>query len=70
MAFTPNQKDDRLTKAETVALWHAISNFDLMVHEMKVLDGITTEQVTVEKGHLALAKSALRKVNKLREQRL
>lgn len=70
MASTTDKKDNRLTKEETVALWHAISNFELMVRQMKGVDGITAEQVTAETERLSLAKRALRKVNKLREQRL
>lgn len=64
------QKDDRLTKAETVALWHAISNFELMVRQMRGMEGISAEQFMAERERLLLAKRALRKVNKLREQRL
>jgi hypothetical protein len=58
---------NKLTKAETVALWHAVSNYELMVRQMKNVEGITPEQLKAEKERLALARSALRKANKLRE---
>ena len=68
MSASISLKNDRLTKAETVALWHAVSNMELMVRQMKDMDGITPQQVAVERDRLATAKSALRKVNKLRQQ--
>ncbi len=70
MAASIGEREDRLTKAETVALWHAISNFELMVRQMDSMDEITPEEVSTEKQRLALAKRALRKVNKLRKQGL
>jgi hypothetical protein len=30
---------NKLTKAETVALWHAVSNYELMVRQMKNVEG-------------------------------
>lgn len=62
-------QNSQLTKADTVALWHAVSNFELMVKQMESLEGVTPEQIEGEKNRLSTAKRALRKVNKLREQR-
>lgn len=59
-----------LKKAETVALWHAVSNYELMIKQMKGMEGITPEQVEAERRRLDLAKSCLKKVNALRHKGL
>jgi hypothetical protein len=61
---------DGLTKAETVALWHAVSNFDYMIRVMPSVEGVTAEQVLLEKERLTTARRALRKINELRKQGL
>lgn len=68
MAAGTVQQKDQLTKAETVALWHAVSNFELLVKQMDQVEGVTQEQISAERDRLTTAKRALRKVNKLREQ--
>ena len=64
---TSNAPPERLKKAETVALWHAVSNYNLMTRMMMGMDGVTAAQIDAEKGHLNLAKNALKKVNRLRQ---
>lgn len=56
----------RLTKADTVALWHAVNNMALMVQELPRVEGVTPEQIEAERERLRAAKRALRKVNALR----
>lgn len=58
--------DEKLTKAETVALWHAVNNMEIMVREMPKVDGVTADQIAAEQDRLRTAKRALRKVNALR----
>lgn len=57
----------KLTKADTVALWHAIDNAHLMARHMHEIPGLTPEQIQREKDLVAQAKRALRKVNVLRK---
>ncbi|MGI4779828.1 MAG: hypothetical protein ACRYGA_17210 [Janthinobacterium lividum] len=65
---TPSLKPNgRLTKADTVSLWHAIENADLMAKHMHEIPGLTPKQIQREKDHVAQAKRALRKVNELRK---
>lgn len=59
-----------LLKAETVALWHAVSNYELMIKQMNGMEGITPEQIEAERRRLDLAKRGLKKVNALRHQGL
>jgi hypothetical protein len=59
-----------LLKAETVALWHAVSNYELMIKQMNGMEGITPEQIEAERRRLDLAKRCLKKVNALRHQGL
>lgn len=54
-----------LTKADTVALWHAV-DYALMVREMRGMD-FSEEQLQAEK--VLAAKQALRKVNAIRRRR-
>lgn len=63
---------DRLTKADTVALWHAV---DALFYQVKTLpelvfaDGTkpTAEYIAQERDRLVAAKVALRKVNAIRK---
>ncbi|MBT2333588.1 hypothetical protein J7E49_06685 [Variovorax paradoxus] len=59
-----------LTKAETVALWHAVDDMALMVRAMRQDPLCTPEQIAARRTLLTTAKRALRKVNALRKQGL
>ncbi|MBB1599939.1 hypothetical protein [Variovorax sp. UMC13] len=61
----------KLTKADTVALWHAIDAQGYAVRAMRDMNReepgqFTHEQIAVEQERLLAAKRALRKVNALR----
>lgn len=58
--------DEALTKTETVALWHAVSNYELVIKQMPAIEGLSPVVIAAERARLAVAKSALRKVNRLR----
>ncbi|MGE8319067.1 MAG: hypothetical protein ACN6O3_10000 [Comamonas sp.] len=58
---------DQLTKADTVALWHAVDTMAYCVRAMPTIEGITSDQIEAEKAKLAAARRALRKVNRLRQ---
>ena len=64
MATSPKAADP-LTKADTVALWHAVENFALMVKTMTPGE-FSPELIAAERDRVLAAKRALRKVNKLR----
>lgn len=63
---TQPRDSEALTKADTVALWHAVSNYELMIKQMPAIEGLSPEMIEAERARLALAKNALRKVNRLR----
>lgn len=54
----------KLSKAETVALWHAVEWMDLCLRQK---GPGTAEQIDSEKARLKIAKQALRKVNAIRK---
>ena len=56
-----------LTKADTVALWHAVESYEYAVRAMKSMD-FTPEQMAGEMARLKAAKQALRKVNAIRRE--
>lgn len=56
-----------LTKADTVALWHAVEAMVYQVRAMPEVEGITPEQIEAERARLLAAKRALRKVNAIRK---
>lgn len=58
-------KADRLTKADTVALWHAVQAMKELVGAMQSLQ-FTPQQKAAEQARLAAAHAALRKVNRIR----
>ncbi len=58
-----------LTKVETVALWHAVSDMEIMFKQMAPM-GIDATIIEQYSKRLADAKRALRKVNELRGQGL
>ncbi|MES1979739.1 MAG: hypothetical protein V4451_16995 [Pseudomonadota bacterium] len=60
----------RLTKAETVALWHAVDFLALGLREAATLENINQAGLQVERDRLETAKRALRKVNALRKKGL
>ncbi|MDP3164397.1 MAG: hypothetical protein Q8N06_02920 [Hydrogenophaga sp.] len=55
----------RLTKADTVALWHAVEAFALQTR-LSLDRGLTLDQLRVEHDRVRAARQALRKVNALR----
>jgi hypothetical protein len=55
--------DDKLTKADTVALWHAVQWMDLCLRQSDKGE----QGVEVERERLVAAKRALRKVNAIRK---
>lgn len=57
-----------LTKADTVALWHAVTALSYQVSAMREIETITPEQIEAERARLLAAKRALRKVNQLRKE--
>lgn len=63
---TQPRDSEALTKADTVALWHAVSNYELMIKQMPSIEGLSPEMIEAERARLAVAKNALRKVNRLR----
>lgn len=65
---TQPRAGEPLKKAETVALWHAVSNYELMIKQMPAIEGLSPVVIAAERERLALAKNALRKVNQLRTQ--
>lgn len=66
------QTDTSLTKADTVALWHAVqaqSDLFRATRELHREDGqFTAEQIESERLRLLHSKRALRKVNAIRKQ--
>ena len=56
-----------LTKADTVALWHAVTALNYQGRAMPGIDGITPEMIEAERARLLAAKRALRKVNAIRK---
>lgn len=60
----------RLTKAETVALWHAVDFLALGLKEAATLENINPAGLQAERERLEIAKRALRKVNALRKKGL
>jgi hypothetical protein len=57
----------KLTKADTVALWHAVQWMHLCLHEAAKEPGRDGPAIVAERERLAAAKRALRKVNALRK---
>ncbi|RZL45913.1 MAG: hypothetical protein EOP74_00150 [Variovorax sp.] len=51
----------KLTKADTVALWHAVDDMDCLLRGMKMNPPCTAEQVADQQARLLAAKRALRK---------
>lgn len=65
-----DESTPRLTKAETVALWHAVDFLALGLKEARKIRNIDPAGLQTEHARLVTAKRALRKVNKLRERGL
>jgi hypothetical protein len=65
-----NQPVTKLTKADTVALWHAVNWMDTVLREWR-RDGLKDDQDDAQHAteceRLLQAKRALRKVNQLRK---
>lgn len=72
MARQPVPPAQRLTKADTVALWHAV---DAMVYQLRAMSDMnsedpgkyTSELCAAERERMLAAKRALRKVNAIRK---
>jgi hypothetical protein len=58
--------DMALTKADTVALWHAVNWMELCVRQ-PYSEGTPQEVIDAERERLRTAKRALRKVNAIRK---
>lgn len=56
-----------ITKAETVALWHAVDDMGYMTRAMLGEPSVTAEQIAQREALLKVAKRALRKVNAIRK---
>lgn len=56
---------DKLTKADTVALWHAVEWMALCLKQ-PAAEGVSDGTMEAERERLAAAKRALRKVNAIR----
>ena len=54
-----------MTRADAVALWHAVQAYGDCVRVMHDVPGITPEQVQAERSKHARASAALRKVQAL-----
>lgn len=60
---------DALTKADTVALWHAVEAFGYAVRVMpEMVPPLSQECIEQDRKRLAAAKKALRKVNAIRKE--
>lgn len=59
----------KLTKADTVALWHAVKALEELCTAMDEMGSFKPEQIAVERGRLATAKRALRKVQAIRREK-
>lgn len=58
----------KLTKTDTVALWHAVDAYALQVRLMRSPPCVCTpEQFAAERDRVLAAKHALRKVNQIRK---
>lgn len=58
--------DKFLTKADTVALWHAVNWMEMCVRQ-PAPEGTPQEAIETERERLRTAKRALRKVNAIRK---
>lgn len=65
----PKHDEGALTKAETVALWHAVNWMELCLKQPPD-PRESAEAIAAERERLRTAKRALRKVNELRKQGL
>lgn len=63
-----SRSPDRLTKKDTVALWHAVQAFAALIEAERRMEGIEEEMLDDDKAKLAAARKALLKVNKIREE--
>lgn len=58
---------DRLTKKDTVALWHAVQAFSEHIDYILRLEGVEEDMLQDERRQLVAARAALRKVNSMRK---
>lgn len=58
---------ERLTRADTIALWHAVKGFSEHIDDILRLDGVEEYMLQDERQQLAAARAALRKVNSIRK---
>ena len=57
---------NKLTKVDTVALWHAVQAQDEII-SLRLREGFTLEQMEPQRARLFAARAALRKVNQIRK---
>lgn len=58
----------RLTRADTVALWHAVNWMELCLNQPLENNTGDAQALQAEKARLRTARQALRKVNKIRKE--
>lgn len=56
-----------LTRADTIALWHAVTGFSKHIDHILRLEGVEEHMLQEERQQLATARAALRKVNSMRK---
>lgn len=66
--MTGRRAENRLTREDTTALWHAVKAMADILEATRKLEGVYPEHLAEDEAQLARARRALRKVNKLREE--
>ncbi|MGQ8876610.1 hypothetical protein ACUTR7_03810 [Delftia sp. NA_296.1] len=66
--MTGRRAENRLTRADTTALWHAVKAMADILEATRKLEGVYPEHLAEDEAQLARARRALRKANKLREE--
>jgi len=58
---------ERLTRADTIALWHAVKGFSEHIDHILRLEGVEEHMLQDERQQLSTARAALRKINSMRK---
>lgn len=66
--MTGRRVENRLTREDTVALWHAVKAMSDLLEASRNLEGIHPEDLADDEARLVAARRALRKANSLREE--
>lgn len=66
--MTGRRVENRLTREDTVALWHAVRALSDLLEASRNLEGIHPEDLADDEARLVAARRALRKANRLREE--